>query len=145
MENQSNPDFVLVCNACGHDNLNSIGAKNEGETCRQFGCLGTMTWLPKTEAESLQRENEEWRASEPQRREMASKLLFGLISGKLELKKILDADLRLCSDKRMNARNIEGKCADCGKPIFYDPGYPEGPKKICLQCALTPGHVSLSA
>lgn len=34
----------LVCSSCGSDNMNSSFAKNEGETCREFGCFGTMIW-----------------------------------------------------------------------------------------------------
>jgi len=46
------------------------------------------------------------------------------------------AELRICSEKRMFPESIEGKCADCGGLIFFDPGGPYRPKKNCLPCAL---------
>lgn len=35
----------LLCSDCESDNMNSAFAKNEGETCRQFGCFGKMVWM----------------------------------------------------------------------------------------------------
>jgi hypothetical protein len=51
-------------------------------------------------------------------------------------------DLRLCAENRMSPDNLEGVCADCGRPVFFDPGGPDTPKKICISCAL--GQKSLS-
>jgi hypothetical protein len=43
----------LSCDTCGSDNMNSFMAKNVGETCRQFGCFGSMKIMTKDEAEKL--------------------------------------------------------------------------------------------
>lgn len=40
-------DVELVCDTCGSDNSDSSFAKNEGETCRKFGCFGKMVWRPR--------------------------------------------------------------------------------------------------
>lgn len=43
---------------------------------------------------------------------------------------------RVCAENRIKPENLEEKCSQCGKPVFIDPGYGEGPKLICFACAL---------
>jgi hypothetical protein len=58
----------------------------------------------------------------------------------MSLEQMAKSDLRICMPSRMTPENIEGVCAECAHPIFCDPGYSDGPKKICLDCALDIGR-----
>jgi len=44
---------VLACDTCGSRNLTSYFAKNEHETCREYGCFGKMKMMPEKEATKL--------------------------------------------------------------------------------------------
>ena len=49
------------------------------------------------------------------------------------------SDWHLCSGRRMNDDDEEGKCFLCNTPVFAHDKFPADgpqPKKICIKCAL---------
>ena len=52
---------------------------------------------------------------------------------------VAKVEFRLCSEHRITPNNLEGKCSQCDKTVYIDPGYPDGPKLICIACATSMG------
>lgn len=66
------------------------------------------------------------------------------------LKECAKSDVHVCSDRRVLDSDGEGKCCECGRPVFFHDKFPEDgpqPKKICMDClpAFVAGEKSFGA
>ena len=49
---------------------------------------------------------------------------------------VAKVEWRLCSDTKGTETAIAANCSQCGNIVYIDPGHPDGPKLICMPCAL---------